>query len=146
MGLESETTMLHAISLLGKAKAMKRTSKPLALIELIKGVSLMNKSIKMEPNNIENRKYRLRHLLGVTMHSPKSFIKEVEDDLSFFQEQIGSLTLEDRAYYLSALGEYEFFRGNKERGIEVLTDVINNYPDSTIYEYSKLYLESIIDK
>ncbi len=136
--------MLHAISIIGRAKAYKRTSVPLAIIELVRGVSLMNKSIKMDPDNVENRKYRLRHLLGITMHSPKKFFKEVNSDLKFFEEIFTTLNNEDKSYYLSALGEYEIFCGDKDRGILILTDVVNNYKGTTIYDYTKTYLETVL--
>ncbi len=140
---DAERMMLHAISHIGMARSLKRDSKVKAIIELNKSAVLMNKSITLEPQNIENRKSRLRHLLGVTMKSPRSFHKEIKDDLVFFEESFNSLNNDNRGFYLSALGEYEVFCGNKEKGSQILKKCIEEYPEASMYEYTKITLESL---
>ncbi|MBN2617084.1 MAG: hypothetical protein JXR64_02090 [Spirochaetales bacterium] len=143
MSIYSENMMLKAVAMLGKARSLRRTSIHKSLKVLNEAVELMNESIKMEPENIENRKYRLRHLLGVTMNSPKSYIKIVDEDLDFFKTRFDQLNREDRSYYLAALGEYEIYKKNRDTGIKILEDVINNYQETSFHEYVTVYLESL---
>lgn len=141
--ISADSLMLQAVSIIGRARSLKGISRIIAIKELKKGALLMNDSIALEPENIQNRLIRLRHLLGATMRSPKKFYIEVEEDLTFLKEKYSLLSTEEKVNYLSAFAEYRIFKGDKERGMIKLKEAVAINSDSFIGQYASTLLEKL---
>lgn len=134
---EADDLMIRAVSILGHAKSLKDRIRFKAILELKFGASVMNKSIKLNPESIQNRITRLRHLLGATINSPVKFYQEVDSDFEFLINAYEKLSLDEKANLLSAKGEYEIFKGNKEKGLGLIKESISITPDTSIGMYAK---------
>lgn len=141
----ANSIMIQAVSIIGRARSLKGISRILAIKELKKAAELMNKAIAMEPDNIQNRLHRLRHLLGATMRSPKKFNTEVNEDLEFLEEKYNLLSTEDRVNYLSAHAEYCIYKGDKEKGLNKLKEAVVINSDSFMGKYASTLLEKMLN-
>lgn len=136
--------MIKGVSDTSKARQAAATDKEKACNLMEEGVSSMNRSIELKPENIENRKLRFRHLLGVSKESPKKYLKELDDDFNFFTRRIDNLVLEDKAFYYAVAGEYLTFIGERDKGIEYLKIAKKLCPGSLTSRFAELSLEKML--
>lgn len=139
--LSSDIILLRGVGYSSKARSMVKVSKPQALKLLNKGVELIFKALEMEPNNFGNKSLAIRHLLGISIHSPLSFYDEIEDIIAFFNKNFNLLTNDERACYLTGAGEYYLHIGEEEKGLRYLDFVSRIFPGSTTSEIARLSIE-----
>lgn len=142
---EADELMLKAVSILGKARSLKVRARLQAIIELKRGAAMMNKSIKLCPDCIQNRLIRLRHLLGITMRSPIKYHKEVKSDFIFLEDHLNELELDDKANLLSAKGEYKIFLGEKYEGLKFLKEGAEISPNTSMGIYSQTLYDRLLE-
>lgn len=141
---KADELMIQAVSLFGKASSLKGISKVLALKELSNGSKLMDRSISLSPNNLANRMTRLRHMLGATIRSPRSFHKQVKSDIEYMEGCINSLSNEEKSNFLCAKGEYLYHLGEKKEGLNLIKEASKASPDSFIGQYSRVMYEKLV--
>ncbi len=139
--LSSVGLMLHGISLVCRSRKTQSYSLQQAMNELLEGIDLMNISIKKAPDNIENRKMRLRQFLGITFESPVELHVEIVNDIKYFETIFEGLELDDKSFVLNACGDYYILLGESEKGLRYFKRSINLASDSLSYDYAKITYE-----
>lgn len=135
--------MLKGISMAAKSKKLVSSDRQRAVELMYEAINLMNGSIKMCPNNIENRKIRFRHLLGITIESPKKCLEEIEDDFNFFSSRFDTLSDENRSFFCAAAGDYMMFLGDRDKALSYLNRAKELAPGTLNAKLAALTLEKI---
>lgn len=144
MGLETANElMIKGVSLIGKARSKHVINPQLALKELNIALQYMNEAVDLDENDIELRKERLRHFVGVTMNSPMDLHEIILKDLTFFRSKIDTLTREDMSFYYFIVGNYHIYIGDDEQGRDMLLKCIKLIPESLEAKEAELIIDSL---
>ncbi len=138
----ADQLMLRGLNLLAKCRnsAKPRTQREQILKEAI---GLMDRSIELEPLNIVNRKFHLRHILGVTMESPYKYNPKIEEGLAFFEKRYDELTIKGKSFFLCAAGDYYVYRGDISRGLNCYYRCTKLSEEDSIIRYAKLMIVKV---
>lgn len=138
-----EELMLKAISHIGSARKKHSKNPQKALEELDYALEQMNMAIDLAEHDIELRKERLKHFVGVTINSPRDLHETIHKDLAFFRKQFECLSKHDRSFYYFIAGNYHIHAGDLLQGKEMLTKCIKLEPESLDAKEAELILDTL---
>ena len=131
--------MVKGISLIGRSRRLKDSDKDRALKTLVEGVQCINSAIELAPNDIDLRLMRLTYFIGgVSLNSPITIVKNIEDDIDYFENSIDSLTSEQRIIFYEVIGEYYLELNHRDMAIEAFERCLSISPKASDFALATL--------
>lgn len=133
-----------AITLVANAYS-KKNDFMTASAKLTEGFELIDKAIKMDPQNVIIRFLRAENGIEITETTPFNRSKEVEEDLNFLATKLSNFTNIQKAQYYLILGRLKLFQKKINEAIAALRQVIKEAPDSKYAQIARKILSKLED-
>ncbi len=138
-GYKGSAITLVANSFSKKGNLMAAASK------LTEGFELLDKAIKMDPENIIIRFLRAENGIEITETTPFNRSKVVEEDLNFLNTNLNTFTSLEKAQYYLILARLKIFQKKISEAIFALKQVIKEAPDSKYAKKARQLLTKLED-
>lgn len=116
-----------------------------AAAKLNEGFEIIDKAIKLDPNNIIIRFLRAENGIEITENTPFDRSKVVEEDLKFLEKNLSTFKQTEKAQYYLILGRLKLFQKKINEAITALKQVIKEAPDSKHAKKAKQILSKLED-
>lgn len=133
-----------AITLVANALSKKKDFMG-AAAKLNEGFELLDKAIKIDPNNVTIRFLRAENGMEITQTTPFNRSKVVEEDLNFLTTKLNSFSSLQKAQYYLLLGKLKLFQKKISEAIAALKQVIKEAPDSKYAKTARQLLAKLED-